>query len=180
VEPVKILDMEDIRRGLSDMAQNGEGAQRAQAYRMLMQMESSSVTLPEPMSMEERRERAARILKAIGREEAHVVYQRAWPTAKSKIDAAPKFSLEHLPAKVRFAAQRITTLPKLYRAFPELKGPGFPTGYPVGYGKVSQARWLQQKSAQILLDRFQDEAGLNSSTPEGHGPSEEAKIPPAV
>ena len=170
----KILSMDDIRVGLSEMAQNGEGAQRAQAYRMLMNMQSDSAALPAPLTRDERLDRAARILKAMGREDSQVAYQRAWPNAKTKIDTAPKYSMEHLPAKVRFTAQQIKSLPKLYRTFPEMKPKGgFPTGYPVGYGKVRQAMWCQQTAAKILLDRMQEDAMPS----EAHGSPTQAEEP---
>jgi hypothetical protein len=164
-KPPTILSMEDIKLGLSDMARNGEGAQRAQAYRMLMNMESATVTLPEPMTYEEEIERLTRILKACGKEKVQVSWKRAWPTTKKTVDDdADRMTLEDLPPRIRFTAEHVTTLRKLYDMAPEIKPKGgFPSGYPLGKGKAMRCRWVQHQAAKILLDRWREEGGSDPS-----------------
>lgn len=175
--PPAILSMEEIKAGLSELARSGEGAQRTQAYRLLMNMESATVTLPPPLSRQERLERYARLTKALGIEDAQIGFQMAFPTSKRKIDDRPKYTLDDVPARVRGMATQVTTLKKLKKlvlsggdreAWP--KG-GFPKGYPVYEGKVAQARWCVEEAAKYYLLKLKDTAApVKEDDPEQANP----------
>ena len=158
--------MDDIKAGLSDMAENGEGAQRAQAYRMLMNMESATVTLPPPMSYEEEIERLTRLCKAVGKEKLQAAWRRAFPSTKQEVDDADELSIHDMPPHIRFTAEHVTTLKKLYDMAPEIKPKGgVPKGFPWGRGKALQCKWCQHQAALILLDRWRKVGGEGEQEP---------------
>jgi hypothetical protein len=155
-----VMSMEDIKLGLSDMARNGEGAQRAQAYRMLMNMESATVVLPPPLSYDEEIERLTRMIKAAGREKSQSAFHRAFPRDKAQIDDGDELSIHDMPPHIRFTSEHVTTLPKLYKMEPSIKpNGGQPSGYPKGRGKALQCKWCQHQAALILLERWRKDGG---------------------
>ena len=160
-ETAKVLSMDDIKLGLSDMARNGEGAQRAQAYRMLMNMESATVTLPTPMTLEEEYERGSRFFKALGKEKCQVVYRRSFPTAKP-IDDSDGFSIDDMTPHVKAEAMRITTLKKLNDLIPGIRPKGgVAKGYPTFQSPLKKVRFCQHQAALYLLEHWREQGGTD-------------------
>lgn len=180
-EAPKVLSLEEILHGLSDLARNGDGAQQTQAYRMLLaQKGGSAATLGDLLNDEDIVERLSRLMKPAGRELCKVAYHRAFGKARDEISAQPNLTAELLHPDLIKQVEGIGGLRDLYRFRPEIKRPGVPKGYPVNKGKVVQKRWCQNQAIKILLDeeaaRMQEledrddnaeteEAGTPSQTP---------------
>lgn len=154
--PAKILTMDEIRAGLSEMAERGEGAQRAQAYRLLMSMEQGAVTLPKPLTEPEIVSRMARFMKGYGVQLSQLAFREAFPHLTGKRPLPPKVTIESLPPDIRARIKRITSLKQLYRAFPSIRGKaGLRVGFPVGRGPEIQSAWCQQAAARVYMAREQ-------------------------
>src|SRR6185369_10728471 len=158
----KILSMDDIRRGLSEMAETGEGAQRAQAYRMLMNMESATVTLPTPMTVEEELERVTRFMKALGKEKCQVGWRRAFPATSKEIDDTDKFSFDDLPPQLKSEAMACNTHKKLFKYMGDASIKGVTiNGYPKYGSALKKSMWCQTQCGRILLERWKAEGGTD-------------------
>jgi hypothetical protein len=163
--PSRILSMEDIKRGLSDMAENGEGAQRAQAYRMLMNMESATVTLHEPMTVVDELAHGTRFFKALGKEKCQVCFRRAFPRDKKEINDTDKFSIDDMPAHIRAEAEKYTTQKKLRVLMGKNAPPsGVLKGFPTFQSPLKKSRFCQHQAALILLERWRTEGGTDAPT----------------
>jgi hypothetical protein len=153
VTPRKILTFEEIRAGLSEMAENGEGAQRTQAYRMLMSMGQQDALLPAPLHRDDVTERMARVIRGVG-----VLITRA-----AFLKAQPR----HVGAyKAVVQVEKLTTIdigiPKqdwpitvrqLYKHCPELKRRGMPKGYPTKGGPLKQREFLHNLFYRYHVDK---------------------------
>lgn len=150
-KPLTLVEVEEI---LSDIARNGDGADRIRALKMVMAQEAGNATLPEPFSDAEVIDRLARLIRAAGPTASQLAYRRAFPAAKRPIHhAAPKVT------EADVAPIDKSTLPKtlraLYRMFPEIKRAGTPKGYPVKAGMAVKAQWCQDEALKIIMDREQ-------------------------
>lgn len=149
----RILSLEDILHGLSDLAEAGDGAQRTQAYRMLLAHKGgAAAVLPDPLTDQERVERCARVMECVGKELAKLAYHRAFKRAKDEISDAPNLIAELLDPTLIAQAESIKTISQLYRWRPALKRPGILPGYPRSRGEAVQMRWCQNQAIKILLD----------------------------
>lgn len=156
VDPVpgKVLSLTEIMEGLSDLARNGEGAQKAAAYRMLLGANSTAATLPPPLSAQEIDTRLIRIMKMVGIHRVQASYRKAFPHATTRhrpLQINPA-DLE-LPADYKYPK----TVRELYKMFPEYKRHGFPPGFPVGKGVLIQREWLKDMAIKILTMKMQKE-----------------------
>lgn len=153
-DPKKRMSFDEILAEIEDVAQNGDGADKFRALKILMAQESSSVTLPPPMSDAEVIDRLARLIRAAGPTASQLAYRRAYPAAKRPINhSAPKIQ------ETDVAPVDKTTLPAnlraLYRMFPEVKRGGIPKGYPVHQGMAVQKKWCQEAALKMIIDREQ-------------------------
>jgi len=152
----KVLTLEEIRLGLSDLAENGEGAQRTQAYRMLMSMSGTEAVLPAPMTVSDIVARLVRINRGAGQKLCRIAYVRAFPRRTSQ-STILKEALND--GDVEIAGIDTTNLPrtlkKFYQRYPEIKRHGFPKGYPVGKGIPEQQAWIRKASVRIELDKVE-------------------------
>lgn len=146
LEPPKkrIPSLDEIKADLAELAQNGEGAQRTQAYRLLLSMGTRDAVLPDPMNDDEREDRMARLMRGIGVISTRRAYLRAFPK---------RASVEHVMKQVGDTALDIgipidqwpKTLRQLYKRCPELKPRGgFPKGYPINDGLLAQQDWVRK------------------------------------
>lgn len=150
----KILSLDDIKAGLSDLAQNGEGAQRTQAYRMLMSMGSTDAILPEPLNDDEREDRLAKLMRGIGVNSVRRAYVKAFPK---------RATIQRIMADVGDTAIDIgipiekwpKTLRQLYRRCPELKAPGLPRGYPMGGGPLQVRDFIHKLFYKYHADKHE-------------------------
>lgn len=155
-EPEKkrgVLSIDEVMELISDIATEGEGADRFRALKMLAGMNAASAALPDPLPEVDLIDRLARLMKSAGRDLSQVAYKRAFPAARATIDQKLEATLEDLDPEILAQAKRIRSLKHLYRMFPEIKRPGVPPGYPMGRGIEIQQEWLRRKSVQILMDR---------------------------
>jgi hypothetical protein len=152
-KPIK-MTLDEALEQISDVARNGEGADKFRALKIVMSQESGSAALPEPLSDDEIIERLARMIKAAGPTASQLSYRRAFPSAKRPIyHAAPKITEADMSPIDPAALPR--SLKELYRMFPEVKKPGIPTGYPVRGGMAVQKEWCQKQARRMLMDREQ-------------------------
>lgn len=167
-EPNKRLTLDDIDAELSKIARHGEGADKFRALKMLKAEESSTVTLPDPLTDMEIVERLARLNKAAGPIAAQLAYRRAFPAAKKPVNAkAPSLTFTDVEGKLQ---QLPTSLSGLYKRFPALRRPrGFPKGYPAKGTLEERTLWCQKTAREIILDHEQkaiDEISKEASIPE--------------
>jgi len=140
---------------LSDIARNGEGAEKFRALKVIMAQETGSVTVPEPMNDEEKIETLSMLMEAMGPIGCQFAYRRAFPWAKEPVNnAVIKVQAKMLEVDEKKLPKSIAAL---YRRFPEIKRPGFPRGYPVHKGLEEKKQWCQKEAMRILLDRKQAE-----------------------
>lgn len=149
----KILSLSEILEGLSELAANGEGAQRAQAYRMLLGQGGSQVTLPDPLEQHEIISKLARLMKPAGSRLCQLAFKQAFSRGKD-INEAVEVYAEDLELQ---GVKLSTTLRALYKNFPEIKKGGFPKGYPAGRSLEAKAEWCKSEHKKILIDRKQKE-----------------------
>lgn len=160
----KQMDLDEVLYIISDIARNGEGADRFRAIKVIKDLvqETGTSGLPDPMSDDETFERMGRLMKALGPTGSQMAYRRAFPHAKRPLNqSAPKV----LPTDINIDASTLpNNLKQLYRMFPEIKPRGgFPSGYPLKKGLAVQKKWCQDKARQIILDKEQgrlDEAAI--------------------
>jgi len=176
----KPLTLDEVTTILSDIARNGEGAERFRALKMVAAQETGSITLPDPISDAEAIERLGRIIRAAGPTVAQLAYRKAFPAAKRPINhAAPRVTVADM---IIDRATLPVNLKQLYRRFPEIKRPGVPQGYPMGKGLAVVKDWCQKKALQLLIDQEQgrvDAASIvgqeknveTSNQPEPAGPA---------
>ena len=173
--PGRVLSMDQIRTGLSDLAENGEGAQRTQAYRMLMSMSNAEAVLPDPMSDGEIVERATRILRGIGVRRARIAFLQAFPRRPStKAFSKQALSIEELRIDTSDLPR---TLKAFYKRYPEAKRPGFPKGYPVGRGMLDQQAFIKEASVKIEVDRARARL-IDTEMELSEGPDDREEITP--
>lgn len=150
----KPLTFDEAVALISEIARNGEGAEKFRALKMVMAQESASVTLPEPMSDHEIIDRLARLIRAAGPTAAQLAYRRAFPAAKTAIyKATPKIAEADVAPVEK--AQLPTNLRALYRMFPEIKQGGQPKGFPRKGGLLAKKEWCQREAMKMILDKEQ-------------------------
>ena len=174
-ETTKQMDLDEAVRILTDIARNGEGAERFRALReiRMMAQETETSVLPDPLTDQEVIERIGRLDRAAGTTLSQMAYRWAFPNAKRPIQhAAPKVLTDDI---VIDRSTLPVNLKQLYRMFPEIKRPGVPQGYPMGKGLAVVKRWCQDKALQMLVDKEQnrlDVAAISDKEVESVEPTE--------
>jgi hypothetical protein len=161
----KKLTMEEIRSAIEAIASDDSNRDQFKALKMLAGEETSSITLPPPMSESEAVERVSRLLRPLGPEGCKIAYKKAFPASKKTIEDSVKLYMDDLDEADQEKLKRVSNLKGLYRLFPELKKPGLPTGFPAGGGLEVKAEWCKKAAARILLERKQ--AVLDAAGPNG-------------
>jgi hypothetical protein len=155
---------------LSDIARNGEGAEKFRALKVIMAQETGSVTVPEPMNDEEKIETLSMLMEAMGPIGCQFAYRRAFPWAKEPVNnAVIKVQAKMLEVDEKKLPK---TLKDLYRKFPEIKRNGFPPTYPVNKGIEEKKQWCQKQAMKILLDRKQAEVAPPPNMDDDDAPAE--------
>lgn len=179
--PRKIWTFDDLMAGISDMAENGTGAQKAAAYRMLMSAHGGTTQpiMGEPLLEKDLMERLSRLMKASGKTVCQVAFGRAFPLAKGHLDDVPTYEIDHIDYK---NVKLPMTLKQLYRQFPEVKRPGFPPGYPQSRGLAMKTAWCQQKAKEIIRDRKQkaEEVGRQAEEEKNRPDAPETAVFPRI
>ena len=158
-EPKKRRSLEEITADIEAISEDPSHRDQFKALRMLAAEKSSSITLPEPMGDGEIVERLIRLMKPAGRELCQQAYARAFHRAKDTVATAPTLRVVDLTDDQKDFVLEIRNLKQLYRAFPEIKRHGVPTGYPSGRGIEIQQEWCRTKAGKMLIDR--DQAAMN-------------------
>jgi hypothetical protein len=148
----KVLSMEDIRAGLSELAQNGEGAQRTQAYRILMSMSGGDTALPDPLSTAEAIQRMRRLMRGFGLKMSRIAFIQEFP----RVDGLRKLkyedlSVEEMDVDPDSLPHNLATFRKRY---PETVAKGTPKGYPKNGGMEEIKAWCRREAIKIEHDRF--------------------------
>ena len=181
-ETQKVLTLEQIMMGLSEMAQHGEGAQRAAAFRLLMGASGANVSLPEPLTDREVVERLARLMRAFGKDTTRKAFSLAFPALKTRPWKAPEVSEGDIDwSTFRFPV----SIRHFYQKFPECKRPGRPKGFPIKGGLERKKAWLIEETKRIIMDRRQKEmesAAAQEREEQGgsddlHRPADESTAP---
>jgi hypothetical protein len=160
-DDIKNLTPEEAKRLLSEIARTGEGASQIRALLTVIQQESVSAGLPEPLSDAEVIDRLARMIKAAGPTASQIAYRTAFPHAQRPVHHAGVKVTESDVAPVD-ALSLPRNLRELYRAFPEIKKPGVPVGFPIHQGIAVQKEWCQKAARRMLLDREQKRVDMIS------------------
>lgn len=149
-ESTRPMTAEQIRVGIEDLAQNGEGADRRWALKTLKAESGGDAELPPPLNDDEIITRMARMMRGCGKPLARRAYIRAFPRTESVEKTVALTSAEDLGLNIDKLPR---TLKQLYRLYPEIKGPGFPKGYPVGKGPLAQQDWCRKTAIQIEVQK---------------------------
>jgi hypothetical protein len=146
------MSMEDILKEIEDIAKEGEGADKFRALKMLANLTTSASILPEPLEEPEIIARLVRIMRPAGMGICQIAYNKAFAYGKGLFAQLPAKAKDHdLTDEELGKVPR--TLKQLYRRFPEIKGPGFPQGYPVGRSIEMKRAWLREQTIKLLTDR---------------------------
>lgn len=155
---------------ISEIARDGEGADKLRALKLAMSMEQGGSSLPEPLSDHEIEERLARLIRAVGPTGAQLAYRKAFPAAKRAIHhSAPKVTERDIAPIDK--SELPGTLRSLYKMFPEVKRPGIPKGYPVNSGLAVKKAWCQKEAYKMILDREQRKLDIIASQEPADGPA---------
>lgn len=152
------MTMDDIQKELETMAKDPEaGADKFRALKMLASMTTSASVIPEPYEEQEVLARLVRVMRPAGSGLCQIAYQKAFAKQGGSITATlpPKAKDHDLSDEELGRVPR--TLRQFYRRFPELKGPGYPKGYPAGRGVELKLAWLREQTIKILTDRKNEE-----------------------
>lgn len=154
--PKKLMTMTEILEGLSELARTGEGAQKSQAFRLLLNANIGTQQKSETLDGMEIKSRMVRLMRLMGASMTQSCYQTAFKTRKMVAHAAPLVRMEdlNLPPDYKFPR----TVRELYKLFPEHKRPGVPRGYPIGKGVLIQREWLKEITLKTLRANAQREA----------------------
>lgn len=167
----KPITLDEALAIVTDIARNGDGAERFRALKLVMAQEASTATLPEPFTDAEVIDRLARMIRAAGPTASQMAYRKAFPAAKRPIHhAAPKVTEADITPIDK--AMLPTTLRGLYKMFPEAKRAGTPRGYPVHGGMAVQKEWVQKMAIRMTLDAEQKKLD-QIATQAAEAPSEE-------
>src|SRR3989304_4693784 len=82
------------------------------------------------------------------REEVHAVSEQQKQREMTMDEV--RSALENI---ARDPDNRVTSLPMLYRLFPEIKRNGVPKGYPTTKGLAAQLRFVREQATRMLLER---------------------------
>lgn len=158
-EEPKRIGLDEALELISDIARNGEGADRFRALKVVMAQESSSSQLPPPLGDVEIIERLSRLIRAAGPMASQLAYRKAFPASKRPINfAAPKLLTSDVPGIDPLKLPK--TLRALYRMFPEIKRPGVPKGFPVSAGMAVKAEWCAKEARKMIMDREQQKLDI--------------------
>jgi hypothetical protein len=152
-ENSKVLTLDDLRELLSDMARDGDGAQRTQAARLLMSMSGSGDSaLPDPLTTAEAVERLMRLMRGFGQKLSRIAFIRAFP----RRDGLRKLRYEDLmPEEMGVNPETLpATLKSLRKRYPETVAKGTPKGYPRNAGMEEIKKWCQNAAMKIETDRM--------------------------
>lgn len=146
----KRLTLDEAWDEISEIARNGEGAEKFRALKMVTNVDQANSILPAPLNDLEIQERLARLIRAAGPTCSMLAYRKAFPASKRPINyAAPRVTWDDMPVVEKDDLPK--TLRQLYQRFPEIKRSGFPSGYPLKKGLIAQKEWCQKKSLEMIL-----------------------------
>lgn len=154
-EKPRPMDMDEVKRNLEAIARDPNHRDHFKALKMLSAEETASVVLPDPLSYDEVVERLIRVMKPCGRDACHTAYHSAFGTSHRDINLPPEFTAEDLTEEEMKIVANVTSIPVLYKTFPETKQNRVPKGYPVGKGMIAQRDWLRRAAIKILVDKRQ-------------------------
>lgn len=149
----KPLTPEEVRQLIEDVARSGEGASQLRALLALSSEQVKESVLPAPLNEDEVIDRLSRLNVMAGIKCARLAMVRAFPKriAASKLvqSLAGKFADEIDQTKLP------RTLKALYRAYPEIRQPGYPKGFPVHGSPEKQKEWCHSVAIKIEVERKQ-------------------------
>jgi len=159
VKPSRHLTLDEILLGLSELAQSGEGAQRTQAYRMLLAERSASAAgVPEPTSEAEIEEMAILLFRWWGQDRCQRIWHLAFRRVRRDLDSPRLTGEELLSAEQRKLIDKVHSLKSLYKLIPELRKPGIPSGYPLYKGLEARKFWCRRVAHDVLVNRELEKA----------------------
>lgn len=181
-ERKKPLSLDEVMETVSNIAKDPDNRDQFKALKMLASAQSAATVLPDPLGERELVQRLARLMKAAGIDLCHVAYAHAFRTARGVISDAPTIHLGHVSEIIAGKLKKIRNLKALYKAFPEIKRPGVPPGYPMAKGAIVQQAWIQKTAAKMFLDQEQSKADARSEAqnapPSKNWASRENPAPP--
>lgn len=147
----KILSYEDLLALISDTAQNGEGAAKTQAQRMLLSAQGAGgPAIPDIMREEEIVPRLAKLMLGAGKNLTNVAFHKAFPRSQPMkgIRVHNLHASDVVPEGWTFPK----TLKQLYKKIPEIKRSGYPPGYPVGRSAAAKQEWIRRECIKYFAD----------------------------
>lgn len=153
MSPKAAITLDEAMELIAEIAREGEGPERFRALKLVMAQQSSSATLPLPLTDSEKIDRLARLMKAVGSTGAQLAYKRAFSNQRRIDTARPRVEMSDVPGLEDVKLPK--NLPAFYRMFPEVKRQGWPRGYPARASAEAKTLWIQRESKRILLEREQ-------------------------
>lgn len=175
IELAKRHSVDELLSMLSEIASDPDsGADRLRAIKALLGAQSAGTTIPEPRSDEDIARMAILMMRWWGRESTQAYWHQAFRKAKREIHDAPSIGENFMSQEQRAKLLKIHGLKSLYRTEPRLKQPGFPSGFPVGKGKVVQREFCRRLYIKICLDDEQQKAQQDEEAGKLANPDEDA------
>lgn len=170
------MSLEQIETAVTEIANDGDSAERLRALKLLAGMRAASgVILPPPLDDRERIERLGRLMRSVGTDLSRRAFGWAFKTRGDHVERPSMLGIEDLPDDIMRRAERLNTLPRVRREFPELvTGGGFPRGFPRRGTTVEKARWCIEQAQRGYLARIQAAAKRPEPLPE---PDDVADVP---
>lgn len=148
----KVLTLDDIRAGLSELAINGEGAQRTQAYRILMSMSGGESALPDPLATGDIVKRMERLMRGAGIKLTRAAMIRAFPQRHSARNVQRELVIDE-ELQIGDVNKFPRTIKAFYKRYPEIRANGFPKGWPLKGSLVDKKEFLIRESLKIERSR---------------------------
>lgn len=152
-EPIRAMTMDEVKKNLEAIARDPNHRDHFKALKMLSAEETASVVLPDPLTYEEAIDRLARVMKPFGMDATQTAYAKAFPMSRRDITIPPDVDANDLTQEEMDLAHGITSIPLLYKHFPEVKRNSMPKGFPRGHGLIVQQGWLRKQAIKLLVDK---------------------------
>jgi hypothetical protein len=167
------MDLDEILRGISDIARDEGSMDRLRALNMLTKLNAGAAGIGVRLTDEEIQERLIRLMRAAGLETARNAYRAAFPKHQRARNITPEEMSEYEKVAVE-KASHIFDVAGYHRMFPDLKRLGPPAQYPRSASVEIRTKWLRDRAVKNLMDRHRITIATESAEEwNGSGPQTE-------
>lgn len=146
------LSMDEIMDLITEVARDGDGADKFRALKLLHSMQSVTASLPSPKNDDEIQHYLKIIFPACGKENVDSARRHTFNLKADSMDMEVD-EVSGVPLDRRERINKIVTVRDFYNLFPWMKRRGVPKGYPgKSLGLARRTRWLRQRALDISLD----------------------------